>query len=67
MEKKSPQLETKILPMTRLISTGIHTVKISKGRKSSTHKYVTKIRNHEKRKVQMQDTGSALVIKRPRT
>ena len=29
--------------------------------------YATKIRNHEKRKVQMQDTGDALAIKRPVT
>ena len=31
------------------------------------HNYATKIRNGEKRKVQMQDTGDALVIKRPTT
>ena len=33
--------------------------------KSSTHNYATKIRNHEKRRVQIQDTGDALAIKRP--
>ena len=31
------------------------------------HNYATKIRNHEKRRVQMQDTGDALAIKRPTT
>ena len=32
--------------------------------KSSMHNYATKIRNHDKRRVQMQDTGDALAIKR---
>ena len=32
--------------------------------KSSTHNYGAKIRNHEKRRVQMQDTGGALAVKR---
>ena len=36
----------------------------SKDRKSSMHDYTTKIRNHEKRWVHMQDTGDALAIKR---
>ena len=40
---------------------------ISKGRKSSMHKYATKIRNREKRRVQMQGTGDALAVKRPTT
>ena len=31
------------------------------------HKYATKTRNHEKRRVKMQDTGDALAIKRPTT
>jgi len=35
--------------------------------KSSMHNYTTKIRNHEKRRVQMQDTGDALAIKRTTT
>ena len=35
--------------------------------KSSMHNYATKIRNHEKRWVQMQDTGDELTIKRPTT
>ena len=39
----------------------------SKDRKSSMHKYATKMRNHEKKRVQMQDTGDALAIKRPTT
>ena len=46
--------------MTRLTSKGIH----SKGKKSSTHKYANKIRNREKRRIQMQDTGDALAVKR---
>ena len=29
------------------------------------HNYTTKIRNHEKKWVQMQDTGDELAIKRP--
>ena len=36
--------------MTRLMGKGIH----SKGKKSSTHKYANKIRNREKRRIQMQ-------------
>ena len=44
--------------MTRLTSKGIY-----KGGKSSTHKYATKIRNREKRRVQMQNTGDALAVK----
>ena len=36
----------------------------SKGTKSSMHNYATKIRNHEKRWVQMQDTVDELTIKR---
>ena len=31
------------------------------------HNYATKMRNHEKRRVPMQDTGDALAIKRPAT
>ena len=45
----------------KLTSKGIYTVK----RKSSMHNYATKIRNREKRRVQIQDTGSALASKRP--
>ena len=48
--------------MTRLTSKGIY-----KGMKSSMYNYATKIRNHEKRRVQMQDTGDALAIKRQTT
>ena len=36
----------------------------NKGRKPSTHKYDTKTNNHEKRKVQMQDTRGAFAIKK---
>ena len=39
----------------------------SKCRKSSTHKYDSKIINLDKRRVQMQDTGNALAIKRTET
>ena len=39
----------------------------SKDMKSSKNSYATKIRNHEKRWVQMQDTGDVLAIKRPTT
>ena len=35
--------------------------------KSSMHNYATKIRNCEKRRVQMQDTGDALAVERPKT
>ena len=49
--------------MTSLTSKGIHILQECK--KSSTHKYATKIRNHEKRRVEMQDTGDALEIKKP--
>ena len=31
------------------------------------HNYATKIRNREKRRVQMQDTGDALAVKKPTT
>ena len=61
-EEKRPQPETKILQITRLTSKGIY-----KDMKSSMHNYATKIRNCEKRWVQMQDTEDALAIKRPRT
>ena len=40
---------------------------IYKGRKSSPHKYDIKTSNHEKRKVQMQHTGSEFEIKGPAT
>ena len=60
--------------MTRLTSKGIYTVKIrnilyiySKDKKSSMHNYAAKIRNPEKRWVQMQDTGDELAIKRTTT
>ena len=62
MEKKRPQLEVKIPQMTRLTNKGIHILKVG------NHKYATtKIRNCEKRRVQIQDTGDALAIKRPTT
>ena len=60
---KMPQPETKIPQMTSLTSKGIY----SKDTKSSMHNYGTRIRNREKRRVQMQDTGDALAIKRPTT
>ena len=50
VEKIRLQLETNILQTTRLTGKGKH---ISKGKKSSTHKYATKIRNCEKRRAQM--------------
>ena len=50
--------------MIMLTSKGIYTVKIMK---SSMHNYTTKIRNHEKRWVQMQDTGGELAIKKTTT
>ena len=39
----------------------------NKGRKLSMHNYATKIRNCEKMRVQLQDTGDVLAIKRPTT
>ena len=39
----------------------------SKDTKSSMHNCATKIRNCEKRRAQMQDTGDALAIKRTTT
>ena len=64
MEKRRPQLETKNITNDKAHQK-MHTY--SKGRKSSTHEYATKIRNHDKRRVQSQDTGDALAIKRPTT
>ena len=49
--------------MTRLTSKGIYIY--TTDRKSSMHKYATKIRNM--RRVQRQDTGDTLAIKRPIT
>jgi len=49
--------------MTRLTSKG----ETHKDTKSSLRNYTTKIRNPEKRWVQMQDTGEDLAIKRPTT
>ena len=63
-EKKRQQQETKIPQMTRLTSKGIYTVKIQN---HPCTNYTTKIRNDEKRWVQMQDTGDALAIKRTTT
>ena len=48
--------------MTRLNGKNIHIVTVG-----NPHKYATKIRNREKRRVQMQDTGDAIAIKRPTT
>ena len=39
----------------------------SKDTKSSMHSHATKIRNREKTRIQTQDTGNALAIKRPTT
>ena len=61
-------MEKKRLTRNKNITNGkVHRYRntCGKGRKSSTHKYATKIRNHEKRRVSMQDTGDALIIKRP--
>ena len=52
--------------MTGLTSKGSYNI-YSKDRKSDMHNYATKIRNHEKRRVPMKDTGDALAIKRPTT
>ena len=51
--------------MTMLTHKDIYTVKI--GNHPHTINYATKIRNCEKRRVQIQDTGDALAIKRPTT
>ena len=63
-------MEKKRLTRNKNITNGkVHRYRntCGKGRKSSTHKYATKIRNHEKRRVYMQGTGEALSIKRPAT
>ena len=52
------------------LSKEIREIKLKKemqNMKSSMHNDATKIRNHEKRRVQVQDTGDALAIKRPTT
>ena len=49
--------------MGKLTSKGKHTVKVG----NHPHKYDIKTRNHEKRRVQMKDTGNAFEIKRPAT
>ena len=49
--------------MIRLTSKSIQIVKVG----NHTHNYATKIRNHEKRRIQMQDTGDALAVKSPTT
>ena len=62
MEKKRPQLETKIVQMTRLTSKGIHTVK------TGNHPHTNMLPKSEimrQKSVQMQDTGGALAINRP--
>ena len=46
--------------MARLTGTGM----LNKGRKLSTNKYTTKIRNQEMKSIQMQDAGDARAIKR---
>ena len=50
--------------MTRLTSKGTYTVKTQNHPCTIT---ATKVRNHEKRWVQMHDTGDALANKRPTT
>ena len=50
--------------MTRLNSKGIHIVKVENHPHTNN---ATKIGNHDKRRIQMQDTGDALAIKRPTT
>ena len=64
MEKKRPQLETKIPQMIWFTGKGIYIVKV--GNHLSTI-HAIKIRNREKRRVQMQDTGDALAVKRTTT
>ena len=63
MEKKRPQLETK-LQIGKLNGKGEHTVKVGN---HPHHKYDIKTRNCEKRRAQMQDIGNAFEIKRPAT
>ena len=55
-----PQLETKILQMTRLTGKGIHIAK------AGNHSDKNMLTNPElMRRVQMQDTGDTFTIKRP--
>ena len=62
MEKKRPQLETKIIQMTRLTSKSIHIVR------SGNYPHINMLPKPEiVRKVQMQDTENAQAIKRPTT
>ena len=63
MEKKRPQLETKILQMTRPTSKVIHTVKVG------NHLQTNMLPKPEitRRRVQMQETGDSFTIKRPTT
>lgn len=63
MEEKSPQQETRKLEMRWLTSKNKH----SKDRNSPTHGHDIKTSHHEKRRIQMQDVGNALTIKRPTT
>ena len=63
-KKARPQQETKTAKMTRLTRKGIHTVKVG----NCPHtKVLPKPEIREKRRVQMQDTGDTLAIKRPTT
>ena len=62
MEKKRPQLETKILRMTRFTSKGIHIVKV--GNHPHTN-MISKLGIVSR--VQMQDPGNAFAIMRPAT
>ena len=48
--------------MTRLTSEGIHG---NKDGKSSANKYATKVRNCEKRRVEMQDTWDTFAFRPP--
>ena len=63
MERKRPQGETRKSQMTKLTGKGTHIAKV--GNHPHTNRPPT--RKHEERRVQMQDAGDALAIKRPAT
>ena len=70
MGKKRPQLETKILQVTRFTGKGKQTIKV--GNHSYTHtlqkkKKKKKRRSNKNRRIEMQATGDAFAIKRPKT
>ena len=61
--KKRSQLEIRKLQLGKLTGGDRHTIKVE----NHPHKYDIKTSKHEKRKVQMQDTGNAFEIKGPAT